>query len=170
MKCLLYISYEQEDYVERFHLAIDGQMELSHIALEDIGDIFTKVRECCPEGSKIDWYLIADTDAQDFDFESIFAGNGFKLSCASEWKDSEICDFLGDNFPAKFSMDENGVAIGGKAIKRIYPQIGQNKSPLNIPDVIKKVEDHIEPENRAEKMTELARIILAKYGKDEKNE
>lgn len=49
-------------------------------------------------------------------------------------------------------------------IKRLYPPGKQDVLP-ELDTIIERVEMELPPENRAEKMTELAQIILAKYGK-----
>lgn len=168
MKCLIYISYDSLEYINYFHLAIDDKFVMNYVPIESAIDLLINAKEYCSVNDYIDWYIISDKEASYWDFESIFKDNDFELSCKSEWNDSEICEYLSKCFNENFCMDEGKEEFKNqcKVIKRIYPQMSQNMKPkLNIPDVIKKVEDNLEPENRAEKMTELAQIILEKYGR-----
>lgn len=94
MKCLIYISYDRDEYVNYFHLAVDEQFVMNSIPVDMVGRLFSEIKRYCTCKNTADWYIMADCAASDWDFRTTFQENGIILSCTSEWNDSEICKFL----------------------------------------------------------------------------
>lgn len=162
MKCLLYISYDSSEYINYYHLAIEQEFVMEYVPIESVGNIFKKVQDYgCDDW---DWYIFSDEEASDWNFKGAFEDYDFKLSSRSEWTDSDICDFLSRSFGEDYFINDgsNKVEKLGKSIIKLFPYVNSVKElDTAIPEILKKVEENLEPE----KMTELAHIILEKYGK-----
>lgn len=167
---LIYISYDLNDYINYFHLIVNGESKLKYVPIERISELFERLTEESISGSDVRLQIVADENSSDWYFEEDFVKYGCTLPVAGNGKALDICEVLEKNFYGRFYFVNEGVNSEGIGIKSLYPQ---RKASLEMESVHKKEEiltKAIEIMKDEEEMTELAKIIIEKYERMKKHE
>jgi hypothetical protein len=163
-KVLIYISYDEEEYTNYFHMSIDGSFVENYVPAEDISMIFDRINELTADDSELDWCIAADKNAVLWDYEEEFKKYGHVIHSVSKADVSYICDTLEKKFNYIFSADEDG--DNDITIQVLYPKDSDSSfSEESCHDTVDEIDgiNKIPEEDDEEKITELAKIIMKKH-------
>lgn len=155
-KMIIYVSYDESQYVNYYHLICGNEKQIEFCPEEKLGQLFNIIKK---SHCNIDLCIVRSRTASRWDFESDFNYNEIELEKDEKCKLNEICEVINQALDIEKTEDELEFVFQGKAvIKTADDNIGGieeiEKTLVQAEEILK---------NGGEEMTELVRIIKEKY-------
>lgn len=150
---IVYVSYDHYEYINYYHLIINGDILIKYCPEEKIDDLFQKIYAIKNELKNSEIYIIQDENASQWDYLEIFQKCNFVLQALDDKDSSKLCNIMNSVPGIEFNSEKVKVLFYGKVIFKdeCYKT---NETLRQAEEILKQ---------GGEDMTELARIIKEKY-------
>lgn len=165
----MYISYDQFEYTNYFHLAVNDEVIINFCPVERLDDLFKTIIEKRRTIESFELDVIQDENASEWDYLEAFQQHGFKIRSLSNRNSEQLCHVMNQLFDGKYGISGKDDSYDKKLISVLWS--GNCVLPSKNCEHSKMLRQEEEILIRSdEEMTELARIIKEKYERLNKHE
>lgn len=168
-KLLIYISYDQYEYTNYFHLAVNANVAVEYCLEEKVDDLFEVIIEKESGEKSFELSVVRDENALEWDYLKAFWEHGVKIRSEISKEPEQLRPVMNVLFDGEYGLSGKDDASNKKLIEVLYScNCVLKKDNFQTDETLKQVEEIL---NRGgEEMTELARIIKEKYERIDKHE
>ena len=95
-KFLIYISYDQFEYTNYFHLAVNDEVVVDFCPVERLDDLFKTIIEKGRTVKSFELDVIQDENASEWDCLEAFQEHGIKILSLSNRNPEQLCQRMND--------------------------------------------------------------------------
>lgn len=150
---IVYISYDQFEYVNYYHLIYNSDILLEYCPEEKVDDLFQKIDDIKSELNNSEIYIVQDENAFEWNCYELFREHNLELRLSNDNDISQICEIMKLVFQREFMPEKLNILFYGNVV--IKDECCETDETLRQAEEILK--------HGGEEMTELARIIKEKY-------
>lgn len=178
IKSILYISYDRYEYLNYFHLVVNGQKVLQYVPSEMETEIDDNLKKKCETDGEIELCIVKDEEASEWEYQDFFRQNGYKIIGTNDLNTDTMCENMCEFFENDFVIGKEGdsqnkvelkVMFSGKVTITKTSATKEETKNLLPEQILKQAERILQSASHREK-TELAQIIQEKYERMSKNE
>lgn len=161
-KLLIYISYDQYEYTNYFHLVVNDDVIIEYCSEEKVDRLFEMIIEKENRVKSFELHVIRDENALEWDYHKAFQEHGIEIYTVNSNDPEKICQIMNARFDGKYGVCGKDDATNKKLINILYSgNCVFQKENYETGETLRQAEEIL---NRGgEEMTELARIIREKY-------
>lgn len=168
-KILIYIKYNQYDYINYFHLIVNDKVVDGVYLEEEIDTLFKIIIEKEKNGQNFELYIVQDKDASNWDFLKKIQEYGIKIQPLSNKNTNYICEILNSLFDGEYEISDKDNVFNKKIIRVLFSgNCFLKRNECSNDEVLKQAEEILK--SGGEERTKLASIIIEKYERMNKHE
>lgn len=168
-KLLIYISYDQYEYTNYFHLAINDDVVIEYRPEEKVDDLFKTIIEEESVNKSFELYIVQDENASEWDYLKAFQEYGIEIHPISNTDTEQLCQVMNTLFDGEYGIGGKDDISNKKLIGILYSgNCVSQRDNCETGETLKQAEEILK--RGGEEMTELARIIREKYERMNRHE
>lgn len=168
-KFLIYISYDQFEYTNYFHLAVNDEVVVDFCPVERLDDLFKTIIEKGRTVKSFELDVIQDENASEWDCLEAFQEHGIKILSLSNRNPEQLCQRMNQLFDSEYVISGEDYSYDKKFISVLWSGncVLQSEN-CEHSETLRQAKEILK--HGGEEMTELARIIKEKYERLNKHE
>ena len=161
-KFLIYINYDQFEYINYFHLAINDNLVIEYRPEEKVDDLFETIIEKESVSDSFELCVVQDKDALEWNCFKAFQKYGIETYPKSNKDLEKLCRVMNLLFNGEYVIDGKDYISNKQLINILYfGNCVLQRDNFETGETLKQAEEILK--HGGEEMTELARIIREKY-------
>ncbi len=161
-KLLIYISYDQYEYANYFHLAVNDNVIIEYYTEEKVDNLFEMIIEKESKVKIFELYVVQDENALEWDYIQKFQDYGIETHPVSNKDSEQLCQIMNTLFDGEYKVSGEDDISDSKPINILYfGNCVLQKDNYETNETLSQTEEIFNC--GCGEMTELARIIREKY-------
>lgn len=161
-KVLIYISYDQYEYTNYFHLAVNNEVVKYYCPEENVDILFKEIIEKESFAKTFELSVVQDENASKWDCLEAIQEHGIEIHPLNDINIDYLCQVMNSLFDGEYEISGKDDVFNKKLIHVLCSGTCFLQGDNCVPDEALKQAEAI-LKSGGEEMTELARIIKEKY-------